>query len=291
MLCFIPLVILWSQQSSEAILKYFLTQAVGSYLFLIGGVRLIKLEGLFIILVIGSLVLKTGIAPLHFCYPIVAEGLGWWDFYLLRTAQKTGPIVLLSYRVKVFSGVYLLVAILSAIIGAVGGVNELALRKLLRYSSISHIGWVLLPIRKSRRGWVIYFLRYCLVLWTIIPSLDTKQVFHFNQLAGENIRFWAILTVGAGLFSLGGIPPLLGFIPKLIVFYDLRFTPEYFLLYLFIILNIITLFYYTRLRANLWIAKNRANITYKFNGFNFLSTRINLTGAAWVIIFIFRFMH
>jgi len=66
-------------------------------------------------------------------------------------------------------------------------VNEFYLRKLLRYSSIRHLGCVYLSIRKSSLGWVFYFFLYCIVLGRLLGPLYKLRVYHLNQLSRVKI--------------------------------------------------------------------------------------------------------
>lgn len=69
---FIPFLFLGRKTYREASLVYFLTQACGSFILLIRGVRLVNTREVFIMLIIGAMLLKIGAAPLHFWYPKVS---------------------------------------------------------------------------------------------------------------------------------------------------------------------------------------------------------------------------
>jgi len=255
-LCFIPLVILRNHFSSEVMLKYFLIQAGASFMFLLGRLRL-HLGSLFIFLIVSALILKAGIAPFHFWYPIIADGLGWGHFFVLRTIQKLSPIVLIYYRIKFWRLGLLVVTVRRAIVGALGGINELALRKLFSYSSINHIRWIILPITKNTLSWIIYFILYCVILRTITISIAQTQIFHFNQFISTKISILRVVRLGVRIFSLAGLPPLLGFVSKWIIFQEICFSTLILIVYILIFLRGVTLYYYLRLGARLWITKKR----------------------------------
>ena len=111
-------------------------------------------------------------------------------------------------------------------VGAIGGLNQTFIRSLLAYSSINHIGWMLAAIYSRINTWASYFIIYALVVISIITILNHNQIFHFNQiifLPNTKAKIISILS----LFSLGGLPPFLGFIPKLLVILLLAKMQEY----------------------------------------------------------------
>lgn len=85
--------------------------------------------------------LKIGAAPLHFWFPSVIRGLSWGRCIVLLRIQKIAPLGLLSYIVREvdISGLIIVRVIAGAIVGSVGGLNQVFLRKIIAYSSINHI--------------------------------------------------------------------------------------------------------------------------------------------------------
>lgn len=147
---FIPLVNLKRRVNSEALFRYFLVQVIGSLLlFYVGVVGSIWLRygnfiydifsggGVLIIL----MALKLGARPVHFWFPSVVEGLDWFGVLLLMTWQRVAPLRVVRVIDRV-PGLILIIGFLSVVVGGFGGLNQLLLRKLMAYSSISHLGWL-----------------------------------------------------------------------------------------------------------------------------------------------------
>jgi len=152
-------------------------------------------------------------------------------------------------------------SVLCRVAGAAGGVNEFSLRKLLRYSSINHLGWILLAISKFNRRWLVYFILYCAVLFRLVNRLLVLKMFHLNQLILFAISGEAKIRVVMGLFSLGGLPPLLGFLPKWILIDKIRLEIPRVILLLLVVSRVVTLYFYRRWAARLvlWRAQDVKN--------------------------------
>lgn len=253
LLSFIPLMSnLKNSISTEARLKYFLVQALASSILLFS-IVIISLSdniliisfydtNLFNLLLNSSLFMKIGIAPFHFWFPEVIEGINWLIGIILITWQKLAPIVLLSYCISFF--LLNSVILISIFIGSIGGLNQIRLRKIIAYSSINHIGWILSRFLISNYYWLIYFLIYCFLSISIIFLFMKYNIFYINQ-AFNLINYSPILKfiIFCNFLSLGGLPPFTGFFPKWIIIQNLN---NYFLITFIVCITLITLFYYLR---------------------------------------------
>nr|YP_009918054.1 NADH dehydrogenase subunit 2 [Ephemerella sp. Yunnan-2018]QLP88956.1 NADH dehydrogenase subunit 2 [Ephemerella sp. Yunnan-2018] len=256
LLSFIPLMTDKNMLSSEAALKYFLTQALAS-IFLFTTILLytvylkvplqptvlpISIHTLFW----SALLIKLGAAPFHFWLPGVMEGLTWINNMLLMTWQKLGPLSLLSYAMS--DGMFPHgVIILSTFVGAVGGFNQTSLRKIMAYSSINHLGWMLAGVLLSNLYWVTYFGFYCFLSFSILVSFHHLQLSHLKQifLISDPNNFNKIF-VFSNFLSLGGLPPFIGFIPKWLVLQGLTSQGNFLLGGTLVVLTLVVLFYYLR---------------------------------------------
>nr|YP_010602047.1 NADH dehydrogenase subunit 2 [Ocellarnaca fuscotessellata]WAM61676.1 NADH dehydrogenase subunit 2 [Ocellarnaca fuscotessellata] len=241
--------------STEATLKYFLIQALASIIFLFSTTLMqlfsinssIMPNNFFMMLITSTLLLKMGAAPFHFWFPGTMEGLNWKNCLILMTWQKIAPLILLSYLLKmnIFTST---VIILSVIIGSLGGLNQTSLRKLLAYSSINHLGWMIAAMACGENLWELYFIVYTFLTLSLIFMFSTHQIFHLNQSfltlnSTNSFKLLLYLT----LLSLGGLPPFLGFLPKWMVIESLVSTNSSFITIVMVIMTLITLFYYIRL--------------------------------------------
>nr|YP_008815638.1 NADH dehydrogenase subunit 2 [Dinocras cephalotes]AGZ03519.1 NADH dehydrogenase subunit 2 [Dinocras cephalotes] len=258
LLSFIPLMTSSSNlMSTEASLKYFLTQALASATLLFTVIfasmtyslpsSFIPFNMFFNTLINSSLLLKMGAAPFHFWFPGVMEGLNWLNGFMLMTWQKIAPLMLLSYNFS-FDIFAATIICLSVLVGSLGGLNQTSLRKILAYSSINHLGWMTAALLTGENTWNMYFMVYTFLTATIILMLHTFGLSHLNQTFSLNsIPPIAKFSLFFSLLSLGGLPPFLGFLPKWIVIQNLTEMGLKLLVTLMVVMTLITLFYYLRM--------------------------------------------
>lgn len=109
----------------------------------------------------------------------------------------------------------MLIIILSTLIGAIGGVNQTSLRKIIAYSSINHIGWILAALLTRETLWGMYLLLYTILSISIIIIFNDTNISYLSQVFGmRNLNKQLKLTIFSNFLSIGGLPPFLGFLPK-----------------------------------------------------------------------------
>nr|YP_009487979.1 NADH dehydrogenase subunit 2 [Culex declarator]AWB99642.1 NADH dehydrogenase subunit 2 [Culex declarator] len=260
--------------TSESSLKYFLTQAFASSILLFAIILMMMSFNLnwinnnfYELLILSTLLLKNGAAPFHFWFPGVMEGLSWINGLILMTWQKIAPLMLISYNINY--NFFLIAIILSMIIGALGGLNQTSLRKLMAFSSINHLGWMLMAMMNNELLWLIYFIFYLFLSMSIVLLFNNLKLFHFNQIFNFSmmnpvIKFFLFLN----LLSLGGLPPFLGFLPKWLVIQNLVETHQLFLLFISVCLTLITLYYYLRMSYSIYMLNFNKNSWMLINNFN-----------------------
>nr|WPN85825.1 NADH dehydrogenase subunit 2 [Melinda sp.] len=252
LLSFMPLMSNNKLMSTEASLKYFLTQALASSVFLFAVILFLlnssKMNSNYFMemMIFSSLLLKSGSAPFHFWFPNVMEGLSWSNALILMVWQKIAPLMLISYII--FKSLIMMSIIFSSLIGALGGLNQTSLRKLMAYSSINHLGWMLAAMYNNNLLWMVYFMFYSFLTFTMIFLFNMFKTSHINQLFSlffnsKNMKFFLFFN----LLSLGGLPPFMGFFPKWIVIQSLTMNNQLFLLTFMLLTTLITLYFYMRL--------------------------------------------
>nr|YP_009239908.1 NADH dehydrogenase subunit 2 [Grapsus tenuicrustatus]AMN14542.1 NADH dehydrogenase subunit 2 [Grapsus tenuicrustatus] len=259
-LSFIPLITLsMNPYYSESALKYFLIQALGSAMLIMSSFLFTSLLKLASIMLFLALLLKLGSAPFHFWFPQVMEGLGWPQAFLLMTIQKLAPMILLSYLIasSLVIKMTLLAAIISAMVGALGGLNVTYLRKIIAFSSINHMSWMLAALSIGDSFWLFYFLIYSLIVLSVTTTFHSLQTFTLSDLIQSDYSSpYNAALISMNFLSLAGLPPLTGFIPKwftIQIMVNLNlFIPLFFLL----ASALITLYFYLRIIVSFLIMYN-----------------------------------
>lgn len=234
---------------SEAILKYFLIQTLTSanllFFILIININIfyfnINLQIIYPLLNF-ALLIKIGAAPFHFWFPSVIEGITWLNCFILSSWQKITPIIVLSYCSCY--PILILRIILSAIFGGIGGLNQTSIRKIIAYSSIRHLRWILISTLININLWLTYFFFYSLISGTIIYIYNLIKSFYLTQLFNNKFNSYFFYRFSINLFSLGGLPPFLGFLPKWLVINFIINNNYKIIILIIIIITLINLIYY-----------------------------------------------
>nr|YP_778668.1 NADH dehydrogenase subunit 2 [Halocaridina rubra]ABI53756.1 NADH dehydrogenase subunit 2 [Halocaridina rubra] len=280
---------------AESALKYFLIQALGSSSLLMASTLSLFMSKAWTSIVLLSLLLKTGAAPFHFWLPPVMQGIDWFQCFILMTIQKIAPISMMSLILTNLSSLTLISSsILSATVGALGGLNQTLTRKILAYSSINHMGWMLAAISVNEQMWAIYFMAYSLITLSVVSIFSSKQIFHINQVLTTNIYPQTTkMMLFLSLLSLGGVPPLLGFFPKMMMIQEFM-SSQLSLLWLSILLAsaLLTLFFYLRVaNSSLMLSSLKTKYSLQTNLSNFIlsSSLLNMSPALYPLLLLISY--
>nr|AEA72852.1 NADH dehydrogenase subunit 2 [Notropis chrosomus] len=217
----------------EATTKYFLTQATAAAVILFASTTNAWITGewnmtsmsdpIATAMILTALALKIGLAPMHFWMPEVMQGLDLLTGLVLSTWQKLAPLALIIQTAPTFDPLLLTtLGLMSALVGGWGGLNQTQLRKVLAYSSIAHMGWMIIVLQHAPQLTLLALLVYILMTSAAFLTLKLSYATKINTLATT----WSkspLLTATAALvlLSLGGLPPLTGFMPKWMILQEL----------------------------------------------------------------------
>nr|YP_010429218.1 NADH dehydrogenase subunit 2 [Praomys minor]USQ66724.1 NADH dehydrogenase subunit 2 [Praomys minor] len=260
LLAIIPLLInKKNPRSTEAATKYFVTQATASMIILLAIILNYKQLGvwmfqqqtndLILMMTLISLSMKLGLAPFHYWLPEVTQGIELHTGMILLTWQKIAPLsILFQIYNLINSTITLTLAILSIFIGAWGGLNQTQMRKIMAYSSIAHMGWMLAIITFNPS---LTFLNLFIYILLTIPLFLTMMLNSSTTMNSISL-LWnktptTLTMMSIILLSLGGLPPLTGFLPKWIIISELLKNNCTILTTLMAMMALLNLFFYTRL--------------------------------------------
>nr|WAU47580.1 NADH dehydrogenase subunit 2 [Pterapogon kauderni] len=216
----------------EATTKYFLIQAAAAATLLFAATTNAWITGQWEIqqmahplpTAIATLALatKVGLAPMHFWLPEVLQGLDLTTGLVLSTWQKLAPFALLLQMPLHNPTLLIILGLLSTLIGGWGGLNQTQLRKILAYSSIAHLGWMILVLQFSPSLTFLTLILYFTMTFSIFIVFKLNKATNINTLAISWAKAPALTAITPLiLLSLGGLPPLSGFMPKWLILQEL----------------------------------------------------------------------
>nr|ABF01084.1 NADH dehydrogenase subunit 2 [Buphagus erythrorhynchus] len=243
----------------EAATKYFLVQAAASALILFSSMTNAWHTGQWDItqltcptssvILTTAIAMKLGLAPFHFWFPEVLQGSPLITGLLLSTAMKFPPITLLFMTSSSLNPALLTtMAILSAALGGWMGLNQTQTRKILAFSSISHLGWMAIIIIYSPKLALLNFYLYTMMTAAVFLSLNSINTLKLATLMttwAKTPSLSAMLMLT--LLSLAGLPPLTGFIPKWLIIQELTKQEMTMAATIIALLSLLSLFFYLRL--------------------------------------------
>lgn len=245
------------QRSAEAGLKYFVLGALASGILLFGmsltygftgtttfsGIRAALDGGLStgatfgIVFVLASLAFKISAVPFHMWTPDVYEGAPTPVTTFFATAPKVAALSLtmrvtldaFGTQTAAWQQIVIFAALASIIVGALGAIGQGNIKRLLAYSSINNVGFILIGLAaatpRGASGMLVYLAIYVamsiggFVAVLMLKDADGEPVEAIADIAGlSRTRPLLALALAMVMFSLAGIPPLFGFWGKFVVF-------------------------------------------------------------------------
>ncbi len=230
-----------------------------------GGER--NLGALFgLVFVLAGLAFKVSAVPFHMWTPDVYEGAPTPVAAFFASAPKVAAMGLfLRVALDPFSGmagdwrqIVIFMAIASMFLGAVGAIGQTNIKRLLAYSSINNIGFVLIGLAAASAAGASAVLLYlsiylvmtlgaflCALALTDVDGRPVEQLADLGGLAGS--RPWLSVALSIFMLSLAGLPPLFGFMAKLAVFNAAVDSGLWLLAVLGVIASVVAAYYYLRI--------------------------------------------
>ncbi|MGC0371428.1 MAG: hypothetical protein DGJ47_000117 [Rickettsiaceae bacterium] len=286
------------ENSSEAGLKYFILGALMSGLMLLGisflygfsgSINFLEIKalmnekptlGLVVggALVLASLLFKLSAAPFHIWTPDVYEGAPVVTTSYFATAQKIGLlIVFINFMDGVIDDYYELsqkaleiVAVISMIIGSLGAIGQKSLKRLMAYSSILNMGYVLMSLSlhsiEGNNSGYIYMLIYSISTVGFFACLvgllgERANGATFDDLKGSSINRKALsASIAVFMFSMIGLPPFAGFFGKYYIFIHVMQKDGFILIGVAAISTLIASFYYLKIVKYLYFMRSQEDV-------------------------------
>nr|BBH37228.1 NADH dehydrogenase subunit 2 [Priolepis cincta] len=278
----------------EASIKYFLVQSTAAATLLFATMTNAWLTGQWNIhlmthpvpltMITLALSLKIGLAPLHTWLPEVLQGLDLTTGLILSTWQKLAPFALLVQIPTQNQTILMTLALASTLIGGLGGLNQTQLRKILAYSSIAHLGWMMVIIQFMPSLTLVGLLIYLLMTCATFLTLKLNQTTTINMLTIS----WTKSPLMTSIFpmillSLGGLPPLAGFLPKWMILQELTKQNLALTATLIALTALLSLYFYLRISYAMTLTISPNSLTGT-PSWRFLTIKLNTALSTSTII-------
>ncbi|SCZ63530.1 NADH dehydrogenase subunit N [Epibacterium ulvae] len=315
-----------SAKSTEAGLKYFVLGALSSGLLLYGaslvygfagttkfaGIITVAEHGhvtiglLFgLVFLISGLAFKVSAAPFHMWTPDVYEGAPTPVTAFFATAPKVAAMGLFARVLfDAFGGaiadwqqVIAVLSVLSMFLGAIAAIGQRDIKRLMAYSSIAHMGYALIGLAAGTEQGIAAMLTYMVIYVTmnvgtfafiLMLEKDGKPVTDIsalNQFASRAPgKALAVLIL---LFSLAGVPPMLGFFAKFGVWQAGIEAELTTLVIASAIASVIGAFYYLRIVFFMYFGEENGEV--ETNGSPILSVALTVSAALMLVGLVYQF--
>lgn len=319
-------------KASEAGIKYFILGAIASSIFLLGAgftycfTATLSFDGIAqyysafsansdvvvmpisllvgLVLMIVALSFKISAVPFHMWTPDVYQGVNTAVTMFLASAPKVAVIILFVRLLMLpfmelyeqWAQVIAVIAVLSMLFGSIGAIMQHNLKRMLAYSSIGHVGFILSGVTVAQEIGVDSILTYLVVyssmtiatfaLLLLLKTKDNKAISNIGDLHGLALQHkksaFAIMVL---MMSMAGIPPFAGFFAKLEILLALIQNASYELAIIFMISAVIAAFYYLRIVKTVYFDEyNGAQLKEKHNTLAFVITGLVAFNILYVIL-------
>ena len=309
-------------KSSEAGLKYFVLSALSSGLLLYGCSLIYGFTGstnfdviasqlnsdqyaltFGIVFILVGLAFKISAVPFHMWAPDVYEGSPTSVTLFFTMVPKIAALTVFIRFLYVpflnlidqWQMILVFLSIASMVFGAVAAIGQKNLKRLVAYSSISHVGYALAGLATGSndgiQSSVIYITIYIIMnlgLFSCLLMMKRNNVYYeqIDDLSGLSKNHPLLsLSLLIILFSLAGIPPLAGFFAKFYVFKSVLEQSMFFLAIVGLLSTVVAAFYYLRLIKIMYFDKEKE----KYDEDHSLWLRFSLGASTLLILIYFIF--
>ncbi|OYY92634.1 MAG: NADH-quinone oxidoreductase subunit N [Hydrogenophilales bacterium 28-61-23] len=275
-----------SAQATEAAMKYFVLGALASGFLLYGMSLLYGITGTLelsvmaqllqaggqdqmvlafgLVFLVAGLGFKLGVAPFHMWVPDIYQGAPSAVTLFIGSAPKLAAFAFtmrllvdgLHPAVEYWQGMLAVMAVLSLAIGNLAAIMQTNIKRMLAYSTISHMGFLLLGIMSGTfagyTAGMFYVIAYVLmslgsfglVVYLSRNGLEAENIDDFRGLNSRNP--WLAALMAILMFSMAGLPPFVGFYAKLAILQSLVGAGFVWLAVVAVMFSLIGAFYYLR---------------------------------------------
>nr|YP_010878934.1 NADH dehydrogenase subunit 2 [Batracomorphus cornutus]WHE42586.1 NADH dehydrogenase subunit 2 [Batracomorphus cornutus] len=236
-LCLIPIMMTKKMKNSESIMKYFIIQSITSMMIMFSMIMIFMNMNLQIMITL-SIIMKMGGVPFHNWIVSMIEGMEYKSMLILMTIMKMPPMMMFSLmNIK-----NLEMILLSMIMAPIFMINQNSFKKMMCFSSIFNLSMMLF-ISFEMKMWMMLICIYTMIMTILFKEMETNKIKYMNQMM-VNSNKMNKMELWISMLSLGGMPPLTGFLNKMMVMKIMLNKKEIILLVTLIIMSTMVLYVY-----------------------------------------------
>nr|YP_009692464.1 NADH dehydrogenase subunit 2 [Limnogonus hypoleucus]QEH58876.1 NADH dehydrogenase subunit 2 [Limnogonus hypoleucus] len=249
----------------ESMMMYFLIQSLGSIMFIftiittpIMVINEMSMSKEMMIIISMSMMMKMGVAPMHMWFINIMSKISWMSCMMIMTWQKIAPMWILT-NLNQNSMIINTCAMMSAVMGAIGGINQTSVKKIMAFSSVNHLGWMIICMKYNNEMWMKYLMIYSIMVVMLTKMFFNNSINYMNQMNLNLKNTMSKMNIIIMMMSLGGLPPFLGFLPKWIVISTMMKEGSMVIMMILLLTSMINMFYYMRMTAPIIMSWNTMN--------------------------------
>lgn len=240
-LAFLPIISSETGVAFENTIKYFIIQSCASIIFLFGVIFCLFIRNRFILIKRIAIFFKLGAAPFHGWFISILKRCSIWVLFLLSTLQKLLPLLILV-NIIIEPGLLIFIVLFRAIVIFVRVPGRVTLNKVLALSSVANLIWLLFGTQNSAKLILSFIFIYFILLTGIIFSINIRRNSSLYQI--ERLDNFSKVMFMFMFISLGSLPPLLGFLGKLLILKTIILTVRLPAIILLVFTSLIILYTY-----------------------------------------------
>nr|WOW99022.1 NADH dehydrogenase subunit 2 [Dictyopharidae sp. 2 WQW-2023a] len=263
-----------SKKMKDQSMKYLIIQSMASSMFLMS-----ILMNLIIdcpinesVMMMSSMLIKLGMMPFHLWMPMLMNSLSWMNCFLMMTWQKIIPTVIITQMTNL--KLMILPMMLSMMISPMVALNQLSIKKILAYSSISNIPMMITAMKLSKLIFIYLMMIYSMINFMLVSMMKTLNLKFLNQMMKQNKLNKLMIMVN--FLSMSGLPPMIGFYPKWLII-QMTMKISLMISMSMITASIISTFVYLKMLMPIMLNTIKM-IPNKFKTKNEVISMINITG-------------
>ena len=260
-----------------------------------------------IVLIFAGILFKLAAAPFHMWSPDVYEGSPLFITTLFSVVPKIG---MLFIAIKLFYFVLydclaywqfvgLFCCFFSLVVGSLKALQQSKIKRFLAYSSVGHVGFLLLSVSTGTllgiQSLLVYLVIYTITMinvWAIVFSLQVKgrnfgQLRYINDLQGlSRVNPLLSYTLAINMFSMAGIPPLAGFFAKFYVLFAGLEADFSILVVIFALFSVVSAFYYIRFTKIVFFDESNVGFLYSTNFLHYFHSLLLSLSFLFILLFV-----